>query len=59
MLAELMRFYYSIAVSGTHGKTTTTSLISTLLAEGGLDPTYIIGGCLKSSNSHAKLGLGD
>ena len=42
MLAELMRFYYSIAVSGTHGKTTTTSLISTLLAEGGLDPTYII-----------------
>ena len=59
MLAELMRFYYSIAVSGTHGKTTTTSLISTLLAEGGLDPTYIIGGCLKSSNSHAKLGLGE
>ena len=59
MLAELMRFYYSIAVSGTHGKTTTTSLISTLLAEGGLDPTYIIGGCLKSSNSHAKLGSGE
>ena len=59
MLAELMRFYYSIAVSGTHGKTTTTSLISTLLAEDGLDPTYIIGGCLKSSNSHAKLGSGE
>ena len=59
MLAELMRFYYSIAISGTHGKTTTTSLVATLLAEGNLDPTYIIGGCLKSSNSHAKLGAGE
>ena len=59
MLAELMRFYHSIAISGTHGKTTTTSLVATLLAEGGLDPTYIIGGCLKSSNSHAKLGAGE
>ena len=59
MLAELMRFCYSIAVAGTHGKTTTTSLIASLLAEGGLDPTYIIGGRLKSSNSHAKLGLSE
>jgi UDP-N-acetylmuramate--alanine ligase len=59
MLAELMRFYHSIAISGTHGKTTTTSLVATLLAEGDLDPTYIIGGCLKSSNSHAKLGAGE
>jgi len=59
MLAELMRFYYSVAVAGTHGKTTTTSLIASALAEGDLDPTYIIGGCLKSSNSNAKLGLGE
>ena len=59
MLAELMRFCYSIAVAGTHGKTTTTSLIASLLAEGGLDPTYIIGGRLKSSNSNAKLGLSE
>ena len=59
MLAELMRFCYSIAIAGTHGKTTTTSLVASILAEGGLDPTYIIGGRLKSSNSHAKLGLSE
>jgi UDP-N-acetylmuramate--alanine ligase len=56
MLAELMRFRYGIAVSGTHGKTTTTSLITTLLAEGGLDPTFIIGGLLNSAGSNARLG---
>ncbi|MEO1752259.1 UDP-N-acetylmuramate--L-alanine ligase [Thiofaba sp. EF100] len=58
MLAELMRFRYGIAVAGTHGKTTTTSLVASLLAEGGLDPTYVIGGRLNSSNSHARLGAG-
>ncbi|MEF3193043.1 MAG: UDP-N-acetylmuramate--L-alanine ligase, partial [Halothiobacillaceae bacterium] len=58
MLAELMRFRYGIAVAGTHGKTTTTSLVASLLAEGGLDPTYVIGGRLISSNSHARLGAG-
>ncbi|MGH8653188.1 MAG: UDP-N-acetylmuramate--L-alanine ligase [Gammaproteobacteria bacterium] len=56
MLAELMRFRHGIAVAGTHGKTTTTSLIASLLAEGGLDPTYVIGGRLLSSGSHARLG---
>ncbi|MBC8210968.1 MAG: UDP-N-acetylmuramate--L-alanine ligase [Gammaproteobacteria bacterium] len=56
MLAELMRFRKGIAVAGTHGKTTTTSLVTSLLAEGGLDPTYVIGGKLNSSGSHAKLG---
>ncbi len=56
MLAELMRFRYGIAVAGTHGKTTTTSLIASVLAEGGLDPTYVIGGRLNSSNSNARLG---
>ncbi|MBT8084342.1 MAG: UDP-N-acetylmuramate--L-alanine ligase [Woeseia sp.] len=59
MLAELMRFRYSIAVAGTHGKTTTTSLIASVLAEGGLDPTFVIGGRLKSSDSNARLGQGD
>ncbi|MBT8078527.1 MAG: UDP-N-acetylmuramate--L-alanine ligase [Gammaproteobacteria bacterium] len=59
MLAELMRFRYSIAVAGTHGKTTTTSLIASVLAEGGLDPTYVIGGRLKSSDSNARLGQGE
>jgi UDP-N-acetylmuramate--alanine ligase len=59
MLAELMRFRYSIAVAGTHGKTTTTSLVASLLAEGGLDPTYVIGGRLKSSDSNARLGQGE
>jgi len=59
MLAELMRFRYSIAVAGTHGKTTTTSLIASVLAEAGLDPTFVIGGRLKSANANARLGLGD
>ncbi|TQV64809.1 MAG: UDP-N-acetylmuramate--L-alanine ligase [Halothiobacillaceae bacterium] len=58
MLAELMRFRYGIAVAGTHGKTTTTSLVASVLGEGGLDPTYVIGGRLNSSNSHARLGSG-
>ena len=58
MLAELMRFRYGIAVAGTHGKTTTTSLVASLLAEGGYDPTYVIGGRLNSSASHARLGAG-
>lgn len=56
MLAELMRFRQGIAIAGTHGKTTTTSLVSSLLAEGGLDPSFVIGGKLTSSNSNAKLG---
>lgn len=56
MLAELMRFRQGIAVAGTHGKTTTTSLLTSILAEGGLDPTYVIGGKLNSSGSHAQLG---
>ena len=59
MLAELMRFRYSIAVSGTHGKTTTTSLVASILAEGGLDPTFVIGGRLKSADANARLGQGD
>ena len=59
MLAELMRFRYSIAVAGTHGKTTTTSLIASVLAEGGLDPTFVIGGKLKSADTNARLGQGD
>src|SRR3989338_5541885 len=56
MLAELMSSYSGIAVAGTHGKTTTTSLIASILAEGGLDPTFVIGGLLKSAGTHAKLG---
>jgi UDP-N-acetylmuramate--alanine ligase len=59
MLAELMRFRYSIAVAGTHGKTTTTSLVASVLAEGGLDPTFVIGGRLKSADSNARLGQGE
>ncbi len=59
MLAELMRFRHGIAVAGTHGKTTTTSLVASLLAEGGLDPTYVIGGQLNRSASNARLGTGD
>jgi len=58
MLAELMRFRYGIAVAGTHGKTTTTSLIASVLAEGGLDPTFVIGGKLNSAGSNARLGSG-
>jgi len=56
MLAELMRFYYGVAVAGTHGKTTTTSLVASVLAEGGLDPTFVIGGRLNSAGAHARLG---
>lgn len=56
MLAELMRFQQGIAVAGTHGKTTTTSLVASLLAEGGLDPTFVIGGKLNSAGTHARLG---
>ena len=58
MLAELMRFRFGIAIAGTHGKTTTTSLIASLLAEGGLDPTFVIGGRLNSAGSNARLGEG-
>jgi UDP-N-acetylmuramate--alanine ligase len=56
MLAELMRFRYGIAVAGTHGKTTTTSLIATIFSEGNLDPTFVIGGLLNSAGTNAKLG---
>ena len=58
MLAELMRFSKGIAIAGAHGKTTTTSLVASALAEGGLDPTYVIGGLLNSSGSNARLGRG-
>jgi UDP-N-acetylmuramate--alanine ligase len=58
MLGELMRFRYSIAVAGTHGKTTTTSLVASILAEAGLDPTFVIGGRLKSADTNARLGAG-
>lgn len=56
MLAELMRFRHGIAIAGTHGKTTTTSLVSALLAEGGLDPSFVIGGKLNSCGTNAQLG---
>lgn len=56
MLAELMRYRHGIAVAGTHGKTTTTSLVASVLAEGGLDPTFVIGGRLNSAGTNAKLG---
>jgi len=59
MLAELMRLKQGIAVAGTHGKTTTTSLIASVLAEGGLDPTFVIGGRLLSADANARLGNGD
>ncbi len=59
MLAELMRLKQGIAVAGTHGKTTTTSLIASVLAEGGLDPTFVIGGRLLSADANARLGQGD
>ncbi len=59
MLGELMRFRQGIAIAGTHGKTTTTSLVASLLAEGGLDPTFVIGGQLNSVGRHASLGSGE
>lgn len=59
MLAELMRLKQGIAVAGTHGKTTTTSLAASVLAEGGLDPTFVIGGRLESAGAHARLGAGE
>ncbi|MBW8004978.1 MAG: UDP-N-acetylmuramate--L-alanine ligase [candidate division NC10 bacterium] len=59
MLAELMRLKYGIAVAGTHGKTTTTSMLATVLAKGGLDPTIVIGGRLRGLETNAKLGSGD
>ncbi len=59
MLAELMRLRRGIAIAGTHGKTTTTSLVASVLAEGGLDPTFVIGGRLNRAGSHAKLGQGE
>ena len=59
MLAELLRLKQGIAVAGTHGKTTTTSLVASVLAEGGLDPTFVIGGRLTSAASNAKLGAGE
>ena len=59
MLAELMRLKQGIAIAGTHGKTTTTSLVASILAEGGLDPTFVIGGRLNSAGTNAKLGSGD
>ncbi len=58
MLAELMRFRSGIAIAGSHGKTTTTSLVASILAEGGEDPTFVIGGRLKSADANAKLGSG-
>ncbi|MEX0958268.1 MAG: UDP-N-acetylmuramate--L-alanine ligase [Burkholderiales bacterium] len=59
MLAELMRLKQGIAVAGTHGKTTTTSLIASVLAEAGMDPTFVIGGRLEAAGSHAQLGSGE
>ncbi|KQP37855.1 UDP-N-acetylmuramate--L-alanine ligase [Pseudorhodoferax sp. Leaf274] len=59
MLAELMRLKQGIAIAGTHGKTTTTSLVASVLAEAGLDPTFVIGGKLNSAGANAKLGSGD
>jgi UDP-N-acetylmuramate--alanine ligase len=59
MLAELMRLKQGVAIAGTHGKTTTTSLVASVLAEGGLDPTFVIGGRLNSAGANAKLGSGD
>ena len=59
MLAELMRFKTGIAIAGAHGKTTTTSLVASVLAEAGLDPTFVIGGWLNSAGANAKLGQGD
>ena len=59
MLAELMRMKQGIAIAGTHGKTTTTSLVASVLAEGGLDPTFVIGGRLLAAGSNARLGTGE
>jgi UDP-N-acetylmuramate--alanine ligase len=59
MLAELMRLKQGIAIAGTHGKTTTTSLVASILAEGGLDPTFVIGGRLTKAGANARLGTGD
>ena len=59
MLAELMRLKRGIAVAGTHGKTTTTSLVASILAAGGLDPTFVIGGRLNSAGANARLGSGE
>ncbi len=59
MLAELMRLKSGIAIAGTHGKTTTTSLVASILAEGGLDPTFVIGGRLNAAGANARLGKGD
>ena len=59
MLAELMRLKQGIAIAGTHGKTTTTSLIASVLAEGGMDPTFVIGGRLNAAGAHARLGSGE
>jgi len=59
MLTELMRLKQGVAVAGTHGKTTTTSLVASVLAEGGLDPTFVIGGRLTAAASHARLGAGE
>ena len=59
MLAELMRLKRGIAVAGTHGKTTTTSLVASILAEGGMDPTFVIGGRLNAAGANARLGSGD
>ena len=59
MLAELMRLKQGIAVAGTHGKTTTTSLAASVLAEGGMDPTFVIGGRLESAGANARLGAGE
>jgi UDP-N-acetylmuramate--alanine ligase len=59
MLAELMRLKQGIAVAGTHGKTTTTSLIASVLAEAGMDPTFVIGGRLEAAGTHARLGKGE
>jgi UDP-N-acetylmuramate--alanine ligase len=59
MLAELMRLRKGVAIAGTHGKTTTTSLVASVLGEGGLDPTFVIGGRLNAAGSHARLGAGE
>lgn len=59
MLAELMRLKQGIAIAGTHGKTTTTSLVTSILAEGGIDPTFVIGGRLNAAGANARLGSGD